>query len=123
MLHGTPVVTDVGTTLGVVISVTDGKSAPVSLLAFNLAVTESAMTLALRSGDAGNVTEQELVAEANTTAAAINARREQTSKSIFKLADNGATTTFSITGINWNPSHDSVWFDIVVGFVKQFFCI
>jgi len=112
MLHGTPVVTDVGTTLGIVISVTD-RHASVSLPAFNLAVTESAMTLALRSGDAGNVTEQELVAEANTTAAAINARREQTSKRIFKLADNGATTTFSITGINWNPSHDSVWFDSV----------
>ncbi len=38
-LTGTPTNADVGTTIGVVISVTDGNSAPVSLAPFNLQVT------------------------------------------------------------------------------------
>ncbi len=112
-LTGTPAAANVGTTNAISISVSDGKGGDANLAPFNLQVLagESLIEKSVRTGDASIVTESELLAEALQTLASIKTQSKQNYIDIFQLDANGQTTASSITDIDWDPSHDSVWFD------------
>lgn len=65
--------------------------------------------LALQTGDASHVTEHELALAADTFITNTKEENKQSINSIFKLAEDGSLQAGSISGIYWNPSHDSVW--------------
>ncbi|MDD5393834.1 MAG: ImpA family metalloprotease [Thiothrix sp.] len=99
-----------GTTYNFTVTASDGvntASAPVVVVVTSI----SSVADALSTGDASVTTEQELVTETNATVTAIKSRQAQSIKSIFKLAADGSLAAGSVTGIDWDPSHDSVWFD------------
>jgi hypothetical protein len=112
-LTGTPTANDVATTNAITISVTDGKGGNASLAAFGIQVSsgETLMDKAIRTGDASIVTEQTILTDALQTLATIKTQRKQSYIDVYKLDANGLATANSITGIDWDPSHDSVWFD------------
>ncbi|MEZ5534456.1 MAG: ImpA family metalloprotease [Thiolinea sp.] len=89
VLSGTPAASDAGTTTGIVISVTDSKSAAVSLSAFDLEVIDK-LALALQTGDASLVSTEELLAAGITQA---QTESEFCKAELAKIYPSGLDTT------------------------------
>ncbi|MCI5178397.1 MAG: hypothetical protein D3911_03550 [Candidatus Electrothrix sp. AW3_4] len=66
---------------------------------------------ALRNGDASLTTETALWNEAKEAIQDYDNKRKRALIDLLKLDSNGNPTTQSFNSIDWNPSHDSVWFD------------
>ena len=71
------------------------------------------MAQALRTGNGAKVTINDLVNEIDKTQNTIDTNKQTTIKSIFKLNTDGSQNSNSITNIDWNPSHDSVVFNLI----------
>ncbi|MCI5120381.1 MAG: hypothetical protein D3908_04145, partial [Candidatus Electrothrix sp. AUS4] len=71
----------------------------------------SPLEQALRTGDASLTTETELLNEAKEAIQDYDDKRKQALITLLNLDSNGTPTAQSLTSIDWNPSHDSVWFD------------
>ena len=66
---------------------------------------------ALRTGDASLTTETALWNEAKAAIRDYDDKRKLALIDLLKLDSSGNPTAQSLTSINWDPSHDSVWFD------------
>ncbi|MEQ1559110.1 MAG: ImpA family metalloprotease [Methyloglobulus sp.] len=108
-LSGTPTANDILIVNNVQIIVSDRKDGISALPAFNLTVHSAAYKDALQTGMATGITAPELRLEADTFVANTKTQQAQTINNIFRLANNGSLQTESISGITWDPSHDSVW--------------
>ncbi|MCI5212498.1 MAG: hypothetical protein D3910_27770, partial [Candidatus Electrothrix sp. ATG2] len=71
----------------------------------------SPLEQALRTGNASLTTETALWNEAKEAIQDYDDKRKQALITLLKLDSNGNPTAQSLTSIDWNPSHDSVWFD------------
>ncbi|MCI5124625.1 MAG: hypothetical protein D3925_09145, partial [Candidatus Electrothrix sp. AR5] len=71
----------------------------------------SPLEQALRIGDASLTTETALWSEAKEAISNYDETRKQALIDLLKLDSSGNPTAQSLTAIDWNPSHDSVWFD------------
>ena len=73
----------------------------------------TAVAEALASGDASNVTTQELVDALVADAQATRSAREQSIKALFGHAADGTTESDAITTMDWEPTWDSVTFSAI----------
>ena len=71
----------------------------------------SPLEQALRTGDASLTTETALWNEAKDAIRDYDDTRKQALIDLLNLDSNGNPTAQSLTSIDWNPNHDSVWFD------------
>ncbi|WP_020560866.1 ImpA family metalloprotease [Thiofilum flexile] len=71
------------------------------------------MAEALRIGSADKVSIADIVEEINTTQTNTSLAKQEVIKSIFKLNSDGTRNANSLGPLDWNPSHDSVVFDLV----------
>lgn len=71
------------------------------------------MAQALRTGNGAKISINDLINEIDKTQNTIDTNKQTTIKSIFKLNADGSQNNNSITNIDWNPSHDSVVFNLI----------
>ncbi len=67
------------------------------------------LQLAMVSGNASRVTAQDIVTELHTTLTQYT-KDDEVRRTIFGLADDGSAQAGSLTNLDWNPSHDSMYF-------------
>lgn len=67
------------------------------------------LQLAMVSGNASRVTSQDIVNELHATLTQYT-KDDEVRRTIFGLADDGSAQAGSLTNLDWNPSHDSMYF-------------
>lgn len=73
----------------------------------------SALSQALSSGNSKDVSQTDLLSSTRNLLAAQNTAYANAKAALFNLNLDGSAKANSVTGVNWNPTHDSSYFNVL----------
>jgi hypothetical protein len=75
--------------------------------------TTTPLAYALQTGDASSVNIATMFAATSAQLAQVSNQTDAQRQAIFSLASDGSATANTVTGIDWDPTHDSVTFGLM----------